>query len=360
MMTNVGFFRDWFWPTAPPVLQPLSWMSPQDSVQTIFIPDDLAEALGAAKGVVLDMPAAMRIPAFKRAHDVHCGVLARLPWVQYDDQTRLTPQPDWLVTSKTGVPPRTLRWGVASDSFAYGAAVVGFELDAAGEFPVDALHIPKTMWSVGTDGQLRIDPRIPPKYRQRVVWMPLGNNSNGMLIDAIDTIADAKGIAEAYRDRIKNPIAQTVLSVAADRWDGWDRDEREEFRQLWMTGRSTEGGSTAMKPDWVTVDLSGQIPADLFESGRNANRLDMANHAGLPASIVEGAKQGGGSGDMHYSTEAGGSVRNELWDYGLGKYADAWAARLSLDDVCPSGQSIRVDASNFLTSTPTEPQTSED
>ena len=343
-----------------PVL-PLTWMSPQDSVQTIFIPDDLAAALGSAKGVVLDMPAAMRIPSFKRAHDVHCGVLSRLPWVQYEDKQRLTPQPRWLVNSETGVPPRTLRWGVASDMFAYGSAVIGFKLDPVTDLPVDALHIPKTMWSIDTNGDLRVSRAIPEQYRQRVVWLPLGANSNGMLIDAIDTIADARDIATSYRDRIKNPIAQTVLSLAADRWDGWDEEEREEFRQLWIKGRSSEGGSTAMKPDWVTVDLSGQIPTDLFESGRNANRLDMANHAGLPASIVEGAKQGGGSGDMHYSTEAGGSARNELWDYGLAKYADAWEARLSLDDVCAPGQSIRVDTSGFLTSpNPTTPQTSED
>lgn len=337
----------------------LTWMSPQNTLQTFGIPDDLAALLKESATSVADFRTAMRIPAFKRAHDVHCGILARQPWVEYDGDTRLAKQPRWLVTSDSGVAPRHLRWGVASDSFAYGSALVGFKL--GGDTPVDALHIPFGMWELDSDNNIQVSTAIPAEYRQRVVWLPLGYGSNGMLVDAGDTISDAIDIASAYRDRIRNPIAQTTLTLAADRWDGWDREEREEFREMWVDGRKSENGATAMKPDWVSVDYSGQLPTDLFESGRNANRLDMANHAGLPASIVEGAKQGGGSGDMHYSTEAGGAARNELWDYGLQKYADAWEARLSLDDVCPTGHSIRVDASAFLTvPQPTAPQTSED
>lgn len=338
----------------------LTWMSPQSALEALVIPDDIAKALKDSANTVADFRAAMRIPSFKRAHDVHCGVLARMPWVAYDGDARLKDQPDWLVTSSSGVAPRHLRWGVASDSYAYGAALVGFKLGADG-MPADALHIPFGMWKLDDNNVIQVSTDIPADYRQHVVWLPLGYGSNGMLVDAADTIADAIGIATAYRDRIKNPIAQTTLTVSEERWDQYTKEEREELRQLWVDGRKSENGSTSMKPAWISVDYSGDIPSDLFESGRNANRLDMANHAGLPASIVEGAKQGGGSGDMHYSTEAGGATRNELWDYGLQKYADAWEARLSLDDVCPKGQSIRVDASAFLTTPqPTAPQTSQD
>lgn len=344
-----------------PVIAPLTWMSPQDSVQTIFLPDDLKAALNLTGTSVLDLRAAMKVPAFKRSHDVTCGVLARMPWVQYEaGGVRLAEQPAWLTTSKSGVSPRDLRWGVASDQFAHGMAAIGFQLDG-GEYPVDAMHIPVGMWQLSPENKIMVSTAIPPQYRERVIVLPLGYGSNGMLIDAGDTIADAQDIAAAYRDRIKNPIAQTILTLTAERWDGWEPEEREEFRSLWVNGRKAENGSTAMKPDWVEAEMSGQLPADLFESGRNANRLDMANHAGLPASILEGAKQGGGGGDMHYSTEAGGAARNELWDYGLAKYADSWDGRLSLDDVCPTGQYIRVDSSAFLaTPNPTTPQASED
>lgn len=119
-----------------------------------------------------------------------------------------------------------------------------------------------------------------------------------------------------------------------------------------------------MKPDWVTVDTNaGTLPTDLFESGRNGNRLDLANHAGLPASLLEGVRQGGSGGgtEMRYTGVQNGAQRSELWDFGLSKYPEAVAARLSLDDVCPPGESIRVDTSRFLTApNPPEQQTSED
>lgn len=335
-------------------------MSPQDSLDALVIDEELAKLLKESATSVADFRTAMRIPAFKRAHDVHCGVLARQPWIEYDNETPLATQPRWLINSRSGVAPRHLRWGVASDTFAYGSALIGFEL-GANDLPVDALHIPFGMWELDKDNNIQVSTAIPAQYRQRVVWLPLGYGSNGMLVDGAETISDAIGIAKAYRDRINNPVAQTTLTLQGDRWDGYSKEEREELRESFVNGRKSENGSTSMKPDWITVDYSGEVPADLFESGRNANRLDMANHAGLPASIVEGTKQGGSGSDMTYTGVANGASRNEVWDYGLQKYADAWQARLSLDDVCAPGHSIRVDASDFLTvPQPTTPQTSQD
>ena len=347
-----------------PAPQLLTWMSPQDSVQTVFIPDDLKAHLADAKQSILDHAAAMKVPAYKRSFEVVCGVLSRMPWVQYAaGGQRLAEQPSWLVSSKSGVSPRHLRWGVAADQFAHGIAAIGFKLDAAGGYPVDAMHLPfGTMWRLDGD-KIRVSTAIPAEYRQRVVVIPLGYGTNGMLIDAADTIRDAQDIAAAYRDRIKNPIPQTDLELTGERWDAWSKEEREEFRQLWIAGRKAENGATAMRPEWVKPNYSGEVPANLFESGRNANRLDMANHAGLPASMVEGVRQGGGGGgtEMRYSGVANGAGRNELWDYGLDKYASSWEGRLSLDDVCPPGEYIRVDTSRFLAApNPTDPEASED
>ena len=340
-----------------PIL-PVSPFSPQDALTEITVAQLWPEHDTAA---TLTFDTAMRIGPVKRSYEVVCGVLAKMPWRQYDENGETTTQPRWLVNSTSGIAPRHLRYGVVGDLFMHGWAAIGFELGEDG-YPVDAIHIPRGWWSINKQtGDIEVDQAVAPRYRQRVVAIPLGYGSNGLMVDGIDALKDARAINAAYRDRINNPIAQTILSIAAERWDGWTREEREEFRQAWIKGRTAGNGATALKPDWVTVDMPGALPTDLFETGRNANRLDIANHAGIPADLLEGTKQGGGSGDIHYSTEAGGAQRNELWDFGLSKFADAIEARLSLDDVCPSGLSLRVDPGGYLTApNPATPATSED
>lgn len=339
-----------------PVL-PLTPFSPQDMLTEITVAQLWPEH---DTSKTLTVESALRIGPVKRAYEVVCGVLAKMPWRQYDENGETTEQPRWLVNSQTGIAPRSLRYGVIGDLFLHGWAVIGFELGEDG-YPVDALHIPFGWWSINKQtGAIDVDPAVAPRYRQRVVAIPLGYGSNGLMVDGIDALRDARAIGAAYRDRIENPIAQTILTLTADRWDGWTKEEREEFRQMWIKGRSTSGGATALKPDFVTVDMPGALPTDLFETGRNANRLDIANHAGVPADLLEGSKQSGG-GDIHYSTEAGGAQRNELWDFGLAKFADAIEARLSLDDVCPPGLSLRVDTGDYLVApNPANPATSED
>lgn len=368
----MGFLRDLFLgPAASAVTGGLlSWYSPQDSIHSMFVADALPVAPDA-----ITRDTAFRVPAVDRAHDVICSVIADMPWVAYDGTrmvhdpdtgelvpTRLEQQPEWLTNTKTGIPPYDLRWAVASDLFMSGWAAIGFELGSDG-LPVDALHIPRALWNLDPDGTIRINAQIDPRYRQRVVPIRLGYGKNGMLVDALDDIKDARSIADAYRDRIENPIAHTTLTLEAERWDGWTWAEREEFRQKWIEGRSAKGGGVALKPSWVTAEFSGQLPTDLFETGRNANRLDLANHAGLPASMLEGVRQGGSGGgtEMRYTGVQNGAQRSEVWDFGIRKYAGAIGARMSLDDVCAPGHLIRLDTSRFLTvPTPPEQQTSED
>ncbi len=85
--------------------------------------------------------------------------------------------------------------------------------------------------------------------------------------------------------------------------------------------------------------MPGQIAVDLYESGRNAVRLDIANHTGTPASLLEGTRQAGGGGtDIRYTGVANGAMRGELWEYGSAKgFTLAFEARMSLDDIVPSG-----------------------
>lgn len=341
---------------APKPIVALTPFSPQDALTEITVSQLWPEHDTTQ---TLSLETALRIGPVKRSYEIVCGVLAKMPWRQYDEHGETTDQPRWLVTSGSGIAPRNLRYGVVGDLFMHGWAVIGFELEDG--YPVDAMHVPHGWWTLNPQtGVIDVNEAVPARYRQRVVAIPLGYGSNGLMNDGIEALKDARAINTAYRDRISNPIAQTILTIEADRWDGWTREEREEFRKAWIKGRASGNGATALKPSWVSVDMPGAIPSDLFESGRNANRLDIANHAGLPADLLEGSKQSGG-GDIHYSTEVNGAQRNELWDYCLSKFADAIEARLSLDDICRPGLSLRVDAGAYLTTpNPTTPTTSED
>lgn len=356
----MGKIRDFFFGPAASLATSglLSWYSPQDSIQSLFVADALGDL---AQNVPLTRDGALSIPAVARAHDIICGVIADMPWFQADENGRTDDQPDWLTNTATGVPPRDLRWGVASDLFMSGWAVIGFQ--KSGDRIIDALHIPASMWSI-KDGALHISNKVDSRFSANAVPIRLGYGANGMLVNGANDIKDAASIRDAYRDRIENPVALTLLTVAAERWDQWDKDERAEFLEGYRTARSAKGGATGMKPEWVTVDTSsGTLPTDLFESGRNGNRLDLANHAGLPASLLEGVRQGGSGGgtEMRYTGVQNGAMRSEVWDFGLSKYASAIAGRLSLDDVCPRGLSIRVDTSAFLTApTPPDQLTSKD
>ncbi|MDQ1169584.1 hypothetical protein QE392_001388 [Microbacterium proteolyticum] len=339
---------------ALPLVTPFS---PQDNLVEV-IANDLYPEHETPKTVTRDT--ALRIPAVKRAHDIHCSVLARTPWRQYAGDAEVTTQPGWLVNSRTASGPRQLRWGVASDLFIGGWAAVGFAMDGPGK-PADALHIPLGMWAVNEDGTVTADEdKVPARYRDLVVAIPLGYGSNGMLTDARESLIAARSIEAAYRDRVDNPIPATDIELSKEYWAAWGPEERETFRKKYIANRKAENGAVSLRPEYAKPNYSGAIQTDLFESARNGVRLDIANHAGIPASLLEGSRQGGGT-DIKYSGVNNGADRNELWDFGLDKYASAIEDRLSLDDVCPSGESIRVDASRYLTAPmPTTPQTSED
>lgn len=351
----MGFWRDFLLGPAP-IIGPVTPFAPQDALTQITVKQLWPEHDTTQ---TLTRETALRVPAVKRAHDITCTVLAAMPWIQYDNEQPTAPQPEWLYNSSSGASPRDLRWGVVSDLFMYGWAAIGFQLDGNG-LPADAMHVPFGWWEVDAGRVVVSHAEFPAAYTARVVAIPLGYGSSGMLTDARNSILAAIAIEAAYRDRVNNPTAHTNLVVSGDRWDGWLPEERAEFRDLYVLGRTSAKGAVSLMPDWIKADYPGTLPIDLFEAARNGARLDIANHAGIPGALLEGSKQGGGT-DIKYSGVNNGAERNELWDFGLAKYADAIGGRLSLDDVCPSGQSIRVDASRYLTvPQPTTPQTSED
>lgn len=344
---------------APAIVSP--WQ-PQDALQTWAVDEALAGLL-EGRPDALTRETALKIPGIKRAHGIVCTTLASIPLYMMRDDQRASKQPEWLTNSRTGVSPYHRLFGMASDLFFNGWACLGFTADHT-----DALHIPYGMWSVNqVTGQIEIPDShaslIPTEYTAHLVAIPLGFGENGILTDAADTLRAARKIEEAYQNRLDNPIPLTVLSVDGKVWDGWSKDEKRDFLSQW--NKSRKATSTAAKPSYVDVAIPGAtIGSDLYETGRNAVRLDIANHVSLPASILEGVRQGGSGGgtEMRYTGVQNGNTANELWKFGLARrMLLAIEGRLSLDDIVPAGMSIRGDLTSEFANPdePTNP-TSED
>ena len=332
--------------------------SPAGTLQTWAV-DDALKGLIGEHAAPITRDAALRIPGIKRAHGIACTQFAAIPKFQMDNDARTEEQPAWLTTSESGVSPYHRDFGAASDWFFNGWACYGFTEDYT-----DALHIPFGMWELDEDGYAVVTTDlVPDRYKANPVAIPLGYGENGILHDGADTIRQAQKIESAYRNRLDNPIALTVLSLDDNTYWGYTKEQRGDIRDEWNEGRSKN--STALKPASMGVDFPGAgMPTDLYESGRNAVRLDVANHTSLPASIIEGVKQGGSGGgtEMKYQGVGNGGERSDLWEYGQAKrMLHAFEARTSLDDISPSGLSIRGDLSNmFATPNPTSNPTSED
>jgi len=244
-------------------------------------------------------------------------------------------------------------YGLYSDLFMSGWGLLGFTASMD-----DCLHVPFGMWGMDADGAVAIDKRIPEQYQARPVAIPLGYGNNGVLIDGADTIRASRQIERVWIDRINNPLPATELHIEDSAYDQMTKGEKRKLVDEWNANRARGGGQTAVTQSFMKVNALGQVSSDLFEKGRNAVRLDIANHAAVPASIIEGSKDSGGS-DIEYTGK--GDKRNELYEFGTKQFVQAVEARLSLDDVCDPGLSIRGDLTGFLAiPTPNSNPTSDD
>lgn len=327
----------WNWLTGRPA--PAIPASPYSTGGTDLVQLTVAELWGDIDPQVVTEELARRIPGLRRAHAAHCGLVASIPFAQYDRAVRLAEQPAWLSTSQSGRSPY-LRWmDVTSDLFWWRWALLAAELGPDG-YPVDAIHVPRGYWSADANGDIQVDENIvPARYRDRFIAIDLG--INGVLTDGIDTIRSARWLEQAWQKRAENPVAQTELHLTEE--VSMTRKEKLKMARDYEEGRRAY--ATSVTPHNIEVKQHGVASVDLFESGRNAVRLDIANIALVPASLIEGAKNGS-AGEINYSNET--SKRNELYDFGTALFVNAIAARLSEDDVCPPGQSIRPELGGLM------------
>lgn len=349
----MGIFKkriDTAYATRPSVPHtPVSPWGSQSSLQ-VALESDLFGT--DSKAITRDI--ALRVPGLKRAVQIHADVVAAMPLVQYKDGAKAHTQPRWLQNSNSGIPPLIRTKGLVKDLALEGWALLGCEVTTDGTIE-DAIHIPKaTHWQFTGEGVVEFTKLVDPRYLGKLVLIPLGDN--GILIDGVDTIRQARALDLARTVRLESPPAGTELHVNDPAYDSMSKKER--MREVTAYAEQRRKTSVSMTPSYLDVKEHSGEAIDLFDSATNSVRLDIANHASVPASLIEGAKATGG-GDMNYTGK--GDERSELYDLGSRQFADAISARLSLDDICPQGEYIAFDTSEmFAVPTPTTPPVRED
>jgi phage portal protein BeeE len=91
----------------------------------------------------------------------------------------------------------------------------------------------------------------------------------------------------------------------------------------------------------------GQADAVLFIEGRNSSRLDIAAFFNLPGAILDATTA---TASLTYVTQEG--TRTSVYDLTLPYWVRPIESRLSQDDVCAAGQSIRFDFSSLAPNQP--------
>lgn len=291
---------------------------------------------------------AARVPELKRALKGHQALVSPLRFEKFEDDAKADQQPFWVSSCNyPGMSRHIAIKKLVEELFWEGFGVLGCRLATDGTV-WDWVPIPRHMWTMDPSTQrVTLHDSIPAEYRMRIVLVPLG--ANGVMADGIDSIRQARKLEQARQTRLDAPPAATELHITDPAFDGMKRKEKEQLATQYVETRAKH--SVSVTPSYVDVKergVSGQL--DLFEGAKNSLRLELAMHGGVPASFVEGSKEGGG-GQMSYSNEQ--DKNSELWTFGSAEYAYAIIAALSGDDVVGADAEVRADLSHFAVPAPT-------
>lgn len=293
---------------------------------------------------------AMKVSSIVKARSLIC-LLARHPLAVYDTATgeKDPEQPAWLTTTAGPQSPRLRNLWTFDDKLFGGLSLWATDRDSSGAI-TDSVRVPPALWTVDPGGRIQIGGKTISAEQVLLFEGP----QEGLVTIAADTIAAALAMDKAWADRVKHPIPMQELH-STDESMNLDDDERDVMVTQWETARMA-GGGTAYTPAGIDFKPHGETSADLFIQGRNALRLDIANFCALPAALLEGSMS---TASLTYSTKEGS--RNDFVDLSLDYWAMPFEARLSQDDVVPSGKHVAIDLSQLATAVqPTRSPNQED
>lgn len=223
-------------------------------------------------------------------------------------------QPEWLTSTGTvqTVWHRTA-WTL-DDLLFTGWSLWAIERDSFGTI-TKAARIPRAHWTfsdespptgVSANGAPVTDP-------PNSVLLICGPDEGGLLITARDSIRGWRYMEKAWVGRARNPIPLIVIHEAQE--NGTTQDEAQAIVSAFAAARTSENGAVGFLPAGLNLEVHGAVEADLFDKGRNASRIDIANQVNLPVSYLDGSTA---TSSLTYVTQEAAVTRSwTTWSTGL-------------------------------------------
>lgn len=306
------------------------WSESSNALQQLVASDILGADIP-----LITRQAAMRVPAIVKARALLHSVIATRPLRAYRDGEPLPDQPTWLYRSDTGISPR-LRNKLILDDLIFNEASLLYVERGADKQIIDALPVPYDRWDVDEEGRILIDRK--PVDADKVVWIP--GPGPGLLAQGCELIPAALSTERAWAQRVRNPFPAMVLQHTED--TQLEPDEAKEFVLEVAKARRNPDSAVMYVPFGLEIESHAAETTDLFESGRNALRLDFANMLNMPAALLDGSVS---EASLTYSTQEG--RRNDFLDLTVPYWAGPIEDALSLDNVVPRGQYVRFDFTDY-------------
>lgn len=300
-----------------------------------------ADLFGADVTQAITRDAAMKVPAMARARHIVAGKLAAAPLRALAGDTELADQPTWLYRSDAATAPYHRMLWTVDDLIFHGWSLWALRraarTDRVGAV-LDAVRVPADRWRF-QDGQVLVDDAAVPAERVCLIPGP----HEGLLAFGDETLGTAKSLETTVAQRAANPSAMTELHDTDDTPLG--DTERAQLLDSWNAARRQ--GGAAYTPRRITLRELGQQDSAWLIQARNASAIDVARHVGVPAATIDASNV---NSTLTYETAQGRNT--ELYDLGLSLYADAIAARLSLDDMVPPGVRVAFDLTQLTAPAP--------
>lgn len=337
---------------------PAHILSPTASTANLapaVVADWLGEDLAA--NLPLSRAEAMSIPVVAKGRNLICSTVAKFPLraLNRDGVLPQENQPRWMYSTPADNPqsPYDRMFWTVDDIIFYGCSlwyVTRGAADRGGRQAIlSAEHVPAELWEWKTDeagiGYVELSGvRLEPN--QYILFNP---PHEGLLNIAVRTLRGARDTEKAWTGRAKNPIPLIELHRVEE--GELEPDEVQALVDAWAAGRQSANGAIGYTPQEIEIRVHGQADTGLFIEGRNATRGDIGAFLNVRASMLDGTT---GVDSLTYSTRDG--ERNLFYELDLPYWTDPIEARLSLDDVLPSGQRSRFDKYDaFNLPTPTGP-----